>query len=991
MNLDDLKTVPYFLSRWESRVKENPDKVLLVDGATGETVTRETVQHLSGCVYAYLKNKGIGREDFVMIVMPRGIYGIICMLGVWKAGAAFTIVEDDYAPERIAYIRKDLNCKEYIDFDKWKEIIKLEPKDGYEEAADNDAAFAVYTSGTTGFPKGVLHEYGTIKLNALSGRAKTGRRVTEDSNYSIISPLNFVASIKIVLSLLVIGFTGHILPYEIIKNPKKLKQYFLDEKINISFLSPSILRIIGTELGPDMEHVFTGSEPANRLSLDGIELINTYSMSEAAFTLAQFVIDHPYETAPVGKPNYDGIRLMILDEKDGKEMPEGEIGEIAFENPFFRGYINLPEETKKVLRNGIYHTGDLGKKMPDGNLILCGRATDMIKINGNRIEPAEIEKAFTDITKASWCCAKGFEEPGQSFICLYYKDDISVDEKEIREQMTRTLPYYMIPAYYMQVEEIPLLPNGKINKKILPSPKKQSYKFEYVAPRDQLEKHLVECMEAVLKREKIGIKDDFYQMGGDSLTAMALIAQADLSGLTASDIFSGGNVEKIAEIYRRKTADVGKISAKEYEMNARKGVYSPLMPQVSFMDLQCYSPKHPIFNIPMGYTFENKDLAERIASALNKVLEECPIFSTVFDFDDDCNFVEYIDKDVLKKVAVQYISEEEFLKKKKEFFSYFHKILKAPLYRCAVYVTEKKGYLLLLFHHILIDGMGVQVFMQRLKAAFEGKELPLDTFYSCLARNAEEKTTREYQKAKETLNSMYNHIDWSRNFEGDLGDGDNVQGILQLPLLISLEEMQELENRTGNTREEFMKICLLLAMAKVNHKMNVMMSSASHNRFNPAAVNALGMVLKKVPTAYEFDHYANMAEVFKAARQKSVDAIKYSAYDWIVENENPFDTDFISMAYETTSITSGTSSDGMGLVSFPCTNEDGFAAIRMFWQIMETGKGITSFLIYSKKFYSQDRIKLCSDTLNEIITELIHTEDLSSLNIKEFLKEKKNV
>ena len=144
------------------------------------------------------------------------------------------------------------------------------------------------------------------------------------------------------------------------------------------FLSPSIIRAVG-DVGEYIKHIFTGSEPANGIFVEGVELINTYGMSEGAFTLAQFVIDKPYEVCPVGKPNYEEIKLYILDE-DGKEVADGKVGEICFDNPYMRGYIGLLEQTAEVLKDGVYHTGDLGKKLEDGNLILLGRSNDMIKI-----------------------------------------------------------------------------------------------------------------------------------------------------------------------------------------------------------------------------------------------------------------------------------------------------------------------------------------------------------------------------------------------------------------------------------------------------------------------------------------------------------------------------------------------------------------------------------------------------------------------------------
>lgn len=982
MDLNALNNIPYFLTRWYDRVNEFPEKVLLVDGKTNEKLTINDVEYLSGCIYSYLKLNNVSADDFVMIDMPRGIHMVPCMLGVWKAGAAFTAVEDDYAPDRIAYIRRDVGCKVFLDEALYKEIICGEYEKGFVEADNHAASFAVYTSGTTGFPKGVLHEYGNIKINSLSSRVKTGRRVTSESRYAQISPFNFVASIKIVLSLIQLGFTMYVIPYEIVKNPLKLKQYYLDNEISVSFLSPSILRIIGKDLGPHMKYVFTGSEPANGLSLEGICLVNTYSMSEGAFTLTQFIIDEPYDICPVGKPNNDELKLYILDE-NGNELPNGSVGEIAFENPFMRGYINLPEETENVMRGGLYHTGDLGKKLADGNLVLVGRANDMIKINGNRIEPAEIEKAFKEASGVSWCCAKGFEEPNRSFICLYFTDDLRFDEKEMKEKLGKKLPYYMIPSYFVHIDEIPLLPNGKINKKVLSAPNKEVYTVEYAAPESEIEVLLCDCIAKVLKREKVGIDDDFYQLGGDSLATMALLAEADLDDLTAADIFNGCCVRNIARIYSDKVASRKGVSPEEYEMNARKNTFTPLAIQTSFIDVQLNSPKHPVFNIPACYRFDDVTIAPKVADALNKVIKSSPVFSTVFCYNEKCELVEKYVEGVFEKVTVQNVTEEQFADIKRDFLSYFKKILNKPLCRCGVYVTEKSGYMLVLFHHGVIDGMGVQVFLKRFAAAFNGEDLPLDTFYTCLAREVEIKNSEEYRKAELYMTQIYGGSDWSVNLDSDKNSGNNEMGIYPCPISFTREQMDSFEKRTAVTRNQLFEAVLLLAMARCNSKRKVMMSMAFHNRVDQATKNALGVILRKVPAALNLDNYSSADEMFKSLQQQSVNTIRYCIYEWVIPHESPVVNDYITMAYETSEITDGGSMRKIGLKAYPCMTDDTYAPVRMFLQVMDTPKGINPLLGYSKQFYSDERIEQFASAIAEISQKLLFAEDLRSISIDE--------
>ena len=172
--------------------------VPLYDEATPKGISFEHLRILSGRVYAYLKERNIGKEDFVMIKLPRGVQPIIAMIGIWRAGAALVVVEDTLAPERIEYIYKDCNCKLAITSEVWEEINKCKPLDGYEETDLHDAAFAVYTSGTTGNPKGVLHEYGNLERCIQSANYQGEELCAEGERFALAAPLNFIASLMVI-------------------------------------------------------------------------------------------------------------------------------------------------------------------------------------------------------------------------------------------------------------------------------------------------------------------------------------------------------------------------------------------------------------------------------------------------------------------------------------------------------------------------------------------------------------------------------------------------------------------------------------------------------------------------------------------------------------------------------------------------------------------------------------------------------------------------
>lgn len=341
-----------------------------------ETLTYGELWNLSGKVYAYLKNHNIGREDFALINLPRGPKVIVAMIGIWRAGAALTITEKGYPAERVEYIRKDCNAKIVIDENIFNEMLKCEPLAGYEKTSPNDACFAVYTSGTTGKPKGALHEYGKLELCISSANVQAN---SEICTCAVNIPLNFVAFLVFAVAKLYASSATYIVSYDLLKNISKLKDFFEREEITETFITPSMLKIYSNNALPrSLKKIYVGGEVVSNLYLDGVQLINCYVTSETAFLVAEFQINKAYQKTPVGK-NIFGLEILILNE-DGQKVSDGEQGEICFENKYFRGYINLPEETEKVLRGGIFHTGDLGFKDEDGNLVISGRADDMIEM-----------------------------------------------------------------------------------------------------------------------------------------------------------------------------------------------------------------------------------------------------------------------------------------------------------------------------------------------------------------------------------------------------------------------------------------------------------------------------------------------------------------------------------------------------------------------------------------------------------------------------------
>ncbi|MBR3532440.1 MAG: non-ribosomal peptide synthetase [Clostridiales bacterium] len=973
MDLTFLEKTDYIMDAWAKLVAASPDALAMTDERHPRGLSRRQVDELSGKIYAWLRAQNIGREDFVLICMPRGGMALISILGIWKAGAAFTLVEDNYPPERIAFIKNDCGCKAVIDINTWNEILKTEALPGYVQTDIHDAAFAIYTSGTTGNPKGVLHEYGAVKLiRAASCDRRTGNpRLNESDRLSLITPLNFNASIRRFIVSIYEGCHLFVVSYAVIKNPITLKQYLQTNRITVLLASPSLLRLIG-DPGPNIRQIQISSEPANGYYIDGPELVNAYAMSETGFPVTEFIIDKKYDECPVGMPNIDQIKVTLIDE-DGNEVPNGEEGEIAIEDPFFREYINLPEQTQKALINGIYHSGDIGKKLHDGNIVLLGRNSDMIKINGNRIEPAEIEAIGKKVLGVDWCAARGFEEELRSFVCLYYKDDIALDEMKVRSEMEKYLPYYMIPAYFVKVDEVPLLPNGKMNRRALPKPESKAQRAEYEAPRTETERIICKAFEVALSLDNIGIHDNFYHLGGDSLGSMRVLSEADLPGLLASDIFEGCTPERIAALYEDREAGKQPVDIAKTEAVERTKLH-PLTPnQISIFDYCIFAARSLMWNLPRLYRFPKDTDAQRLCDAMNKALANRTALFTVFQFNKEGSIVQRIAPDKIIHLSVQKMTEAEF-KKNEEFLMQPFIMINEPLVHAGVYQTEESVYLFWEIHHIMTDGTGMHLLNDDIVAAWNGEELPLDTYYAYLHNEEELRESKRYREDGKYIDETYGGTDWCVNLSPDTGNRPDGRALIPLKM-ISLDDMAAFEKKHHLSRNLLFSAVALLGIAVIENKEQVMADWIFHDRTDEIKKNAFGCLFRYITIGLDIKKGLTAGEYFKALTDKSNAMLAHCSYEWSIKQDNVYQHDTLIVCYETSEIMSTNDIGSIGGTRLNVTSNAPVNSRSVAFQIIENADGILPLLMFNQALYSEEKIQHTVEVFSELLDRLMNSED----------------
>ena len=870
----------YILEKLKKYTERKPDEAIMFDDAHAKGITYAQLDDMSGRVYAFLKQNKIGREDFVLLNLPRGIMPIIAMVGVWKAGAAWALVEDTYAPERINYIRKDCGCKFELNADNWGEVMRTEPLSGYETTDVHDAAYAIYTSGTTGNPTGVLHEYGNLDRAIESIKVGGEIPFNEHDRLALLAPMNFVASVIVILAALNV-FCGktYVVSYATIKNPAALAKFFLMKRITITFLTPSYVRKLGDKTGPFLRMLFVGSEPANNIYNKNLDLINIYACSESGFAVGVFRIDQSYETCPIGQPAV-ATKIIRLNE-EGQEVKDDEIGELCFENPYVRGYLNLPEETTKAFVNGIYHTGDLARRDPSGDYVLLGRSNDMIKINGNRIEPAEIEAAVKTVLGIDWAAARGFEENGKSFLCAYYIADVEVDTEKLRGEMMKRLPYYMIPSYYIHINEVPLKANGKLDRKALPKPDISDFRSDYVEPETETQKTLCTAMAKVLKLDRVGLNDDFYEMGGDSLASIEMITESNLPGLTAGQIFRGRTPEKIAELYEEALAKGNGLDPDEENAESLQEVHALTREQLYMFDYQLYTPASTMYNLFSVMKLDKEIFEpEKLATALEAAIRNHPALLTMFDYNNDGELVQCYRPDLMNPINVEKLNEFEF-RFVKDSLVYPFKLIGGRMSRCRVFETEKAVYVFFDVHHSLFDGTSLKVFLGSIAKAYMGIPLDQDYYYLMLRQREEAEKTDFYEESRRYFEEKYDSVEWSSYPKTDYDSRENEMGELITPLGIEQAEMAEAERSFRISRNEFFITVAAMAIALYNKVYDVKLSWIYNGREDLQMMSTVGLLFRDLPVGLRLRNEMTLRDVFADVHDQVQKGIEHSCYPYV--------------------------------------------------------------------------------------------------------------
>lgn len=599
----------------EKQFQIYPEQVILSDGT--QNITYRELYERSNQLINFMYLRGIKKGDKVAILLERSVEYMIAITAIVRLGAIYIPLEEGMPVNRIQYILENSNtklvliskdnheikfAKEYIYVcpDVYQTLSKELTKTKAEKLRKEDGAYIIYTSGTTGMPKGVQINHGSV-INLVEGLHHTiFPKFTQDNCFGLLSSFCFDASIQGIFSSLLLGIRLFIFSRQQRLDKEEMLRIIEREHISILDGTPMDLRMMlycKNHNLKSIRYLLIGGETLYKSivkefynTFEGTyQIINVYGPTECTVDATYLPINKELqegwgEVIPIGYP-LPNKRIYVLGHQL-ELLPEEGLGEIYISGiGGMDGYIGCNELTKKcfcpdILYQGerMYKTGDLGYFNQYGQVVYVGRCDHQVKVDGYRIETGEIEEVLRYHPKIKDCVVVLNEKGQHRLLCCYYVSNIEMSqgfEKELIDFLGEYVPFYMIPKKFVSISEIPLTVNGKIDYKILKT-KTEVIQRSYEQPRDETENKILCCLKEVIGCEDIGINENFFQVGGNSIKGLQFMSLLETQGIRANliDLFTHQTIREFYDFIKEQNKQIKSfVEAEKSLQKAFGGIY----------------------------------------------------------------------------------------------------------------------------------------------------------------------------------------------------------------------------------------------------------------------------------------------------------------------------------------------------------------------------------------------------------------------------------
>lgn len=889
---DRSKTV---IDMFKEAAKAFPERVAVV--YRDVQISYKELDEITDRIGAYLVKKGLGAEDPVAILIPRCEYMAVASIGVLKAGCAYQPLDPTYPKDRLQFMLEDSGARVLIADES---MLKLVPDFGGEvlltgeieklPAADvelpaakpEDLFILLYTSGSTGVPKGCMLEYGNI--TAFCRWYHRYYQLTEEDRVAAYASFGFDASMMDIFATLTRGAALYVIAEDIRLDFMELNRYFEENGITNSFMTTQVGRQFAMEMKcQSLKHLSVGGEKL--VSLDppkGYRFHNIYGPTESTVCVTTLCVDRYYDNIPIGKA-LDNVKLYVVDGQ-GHRLPTGACGELLVSGiQVARGYLNRPEKTtesfcpnpytdEKDYRR-MYRTGDVVRQLPDGKIQFVGRQDAQVKIRGFRIELSEVEEVIRRFPGIKDATVAAFDEKsGGKYIAAYVVSDQKIDIDALNKFILETKPPYMVPAVTMQIDEIPLNQNQKVNKRALPKPEKQAE--ELIAPETEIQKRIFECVAEAVGHREFGVTTDIYYAG---LTSVSAIRLNVLLAKEFDIAIKTGDLKKNATIIQLERFILGSEAVKEHEVQE---VYPLTNTQLGvFIDCTA-NMGTTIYNIPYLLKLSDKIDIDRLKEAVRQTIEAHPYLKVQLFLNDDGEAKQRRNDDLPANVEIVEGLDMENLVRPYGLFG-------EPLYRFEIHHTVEGNYLFIDLHHLIADGTSLDILIDHINRAYSNESLSSESYTSYDAALDHEAALKSdaYKTAEEFYRSEFEDCGGDTSFYPDKNGGKPAVGTISfVDKDLSTESVRELCEKYGITENVFFIGAFGILLAKYHFKEEATFTTIYSGRNDSRLSETVGMLVKTLPVRCRIAD--DMESYFKTLKMQLMNAMDYDIYPFYEISRN---------------------------------------------------------------------------------------------------------
>ncbi|BFU90202.1 MAG: hypothetical protein NTAFB01_13890 [Nitrospira sp.] len=782
--------------RIERVAHEQPAAVAVV--YEGQSLTYGELDSRADQLAQYLQKLAVGPDVRVGLCVERSLDLIVGLLGVLKAGGAYVALDPKLPKERLAFMLSDSGARVvlmqaasgelfqdsdvrqvYLDRD-WKKISTEAYQPLQRDVRPENLAYVIYTSGSTGRPKGVAVEHRQV-VNYVSGLLA---RLSLDQKVSFATLSTVAADLgnTSIFGSLCSGRALHVLSVDRGFDPDAVAEYMATNRIDVMKIVPShlagLLEAGRSEQVLPRRCLILGGEAVHSSLVERIralapdcEIINHYGPTETTIGVLTHRIEaelNRHTAIPIGRPLANS-QVFILN-PDGQPTPVGVSGELCIGGDgLARGYLDRPDLTAERFvpnpfsgRAGgrLYRTGDRARYRLDGAVEFQGRVDNQVKVRGFRIELGEIEAQLRndDRLKNAIVVVRAAVD-GTKQLAAYVAAPADLDLDSVRARLAVHLPDYMIPSTITVLETLPLTANGKIDRAALPDPEQAQtpQNGTYVAPRSDIETTLAQIWADVLHLDRVGIHDNFFAIGGDSIRSLQVVARAHKSGikLTPKHLFEHPTVAAVAAVAATERTEVTGVSATQdfslsgLEPDEIEALFSnrsaiedlyPLTPmQEGMLFHTLFNPGSGMYLMQQHYTWNGPLKLDRLVEAWGRVIDRHPILRTAYVWKDLKRPLQVVQRRIDLKEAVHVLDwrgssaaeqKDRLIRTLETELAEGFDMSRAPLMRIRLIRTGEESYhIVRSFHHILTDDWCFSILMMEVlsyyEALLEGRSIDL--------------------------------------------------------------------------------------------------------------------------------------------------------------------------------------------------------------------------------------------------------------------------